>query len=413
MSTLVEELEHEWDQDVTKQKEQRKKDSVVRVKLFEYYEDNNRILLVMELAKRGNVWDLIGNSFLPEPMAKDIMRQQKPLDNDAGSTAVPSPDNDAGSAAWPPLNNDARSTSVPSPDNDAGSAALPPLNNDARSMSVPTPDNDAGNAALPPLNNDARSTFHVGSGCTDANTYTQAIADARCVFDMAKEFGYHLSLLDIGGGFPGCLNSKVTFEEIASVVDTGLESYFPADLGLRIIAEPGRFFMTSAFTLAVNVIAKRAVGVDGEPAEANGNEEPSFMYYLNDGVYRSFNCLLYDHAQVSPVVYKEVSDDEPVFASSLWGPTCDGLDCVLNQCPLPELNVGDWLIFPDMGAYTLVAASTFNGFPRPPVHCIITHSDWLMELCPTFSSVANAFMGFGCGGGGGPKVVLPPTNVEV
>ncbi len=27
-------------------------------------------------------------------------------------------------------------------------------------------------------------SFHVGSGCTDAETYTQAIADARCVFDM-------------------------------------------------------------------------------------------------------------------------------------------------------------------------------------------------------------------------------------
>lgn len=27
-------------------------------------------------------------------------------------------------------------------------------------------------------------SFHVGSGCTDAETFTQAIADARCVFDM-------------------------------------------------------------------------------------------------------------------------------------------------------------------------------------------------------------------------------------
>lgn len=27
-------------------------------------------------------------------------------------------------------------------------------------------------------------SFHVGSGCTDPETYSQAIADARCVFDM-------------------------------------------------------------------------------------------------------------------------------------------------------------------------------------------------------------------------------------
>ena len=24
------------------------------------------------------------------------------------------------------------------------------------------------------------------------------------------------------------------------------------------------------------------------------------MYYVNDGVYGSFNCLLYDHAEVEP-----------------------------------------------------------------------------------------------------------------
>lgn len=31
-------------------------------------------------------------------------------------------------------------------------------------------------------------SFHVGSGCTDPETYTQAIADARCVFDTGVGF---------------------------------------------------------------------------------------------------------------------------------------------------------------------------------------------------------------------------------
>ena len=29
---------------------------------------------------------------------------------------------------------------------------------------------------------------------------------------------------------------------------------------------------------------------------------------------------------------------------------------------------GDWLLFPNMGAYTSVTSSEFNGFPRPPVY---------------------------------------------
>ena len=36
-----------------------------------------------------------------------------------------------------------------------------------------------------------------------------------------------------------------------------LESLFPEDCGVSIIAEPGRFFVASAFTLAVNVISRR------------------------------------------------------------------------------------------------------------------------------------------------------------
>jgi hypothetical protein len=34
---------------------------------------------------------------------------------------------------------------------------------------------------------------------------------------------------------------------------------------------------------------------------------------------------------------------------------------------MEELDVGDWLWFPNMGAYTTVTASEFNGFPKPPV----------------------------------------------
>ena len=31
------------------------------------------------------------------------------------------------------------------------------------------------------------------------------------------------------------------------------------------------------------------------------------------------------------------------------------------------MNIGDWMYFPNMGAYTLAAASKFNGFKQPKV----------------------------------------------
>lgn len=53
------------------------------------------------------------------------------------------------------------------------------------------------------------------------------------------------------------------------------------------------------------------------------------MYYINDGVYGSFNCNLYDHKIVYPITLK--SPDEELFKSSVWGPTCDALDQVSND----------------------------------------------------------------------------------
>jgi hypothetical protein len=34
---------------------------------------------------------------------------------------------------------------------------------------------------------------------------------------------------------------------------------------------------------------------------------------------------------------------------------------------MEELEVGDWLYFPLMGAYTSATASEFNGFPKPHI----------------------------------------------
>lgn len=57
-------------------------------------------------------------------------------------------------------------------------------------------------------------SFHVGSGCYDAEAYAAAVMSARTVFDIAQEHGFHFDLLDIGGGFPGQSSAKLSFEEV-------------------------------------------------------------------------------------------------------------------------------------------------------------------------------------------------------
>lgn len=64
--------------------------------------------------------------------------------------------------------------------------------------------------------------------------------------------------------------------------------------------------------------------------------------------------------------------------SSIWGPTCDGLDQVVENVLMHDLDLGDWIIFENMGAYTLPVASPFNGFPVPKVHVIADENVWLL-----------------------------------
>ncbi|ERL89919.1 hypothetical protein D910_07278, partial [Dendroctonus ponderosae] len=212
-------------------------------------------------------------------------------------------------------------------------------------------------------------SFHVGSGCREPAVFRRAISAARDVFDYASTVGFKFSLLDIGGGYPGVRGSSLT--DIAAVVNNALEDFF-RDMDVRVIAEPGRYYVTSAFTLACNIHSVRKItDVDDQGRRF----ETHRMYYINDGVYGSFNCVLYDHQVVCPVPLKEYPESRRI-SSSVWGPTCDGLDRVIEDISLPDMNIGDWMVFEDMGAYTLPVASTFNGFPVPEVCYIIKQHEW-------------------------------------
>lgn len=62
---------------------------------------------------------------------------------------------------------------------------------------------------------------------------------------------------------------------------------------------------------------------------------------------------------------------EPGPPATIYGPTCDSLDLVCQDVPLPLLAPGSWLLWQDMGAYTLSTAGTFNGFPKAAVYPVV------------------------------------------
>ncbi|XP_042339207.1 ornithine decarboxylase-like, partial [Plectropomus leopardus] len=204
--------------------------------------------------------------------------------------------------------------------------------------------------------------------------------DARHVFDVGNLQGFQMRLLDIGGGFSGTGDFKGKFEEFSEVINGALDEFFPPDSGVRIIAEPGRFYVESAFTLAVNVIAKRVLleDIDKQGEVEETSPERMMMYYINDGVYGSVSCLNYDpgHTNIEPYPHRAVESSEQKYRSVIWGPTCNSLDKVIENYWMPECHVGDWLLFDSMGAYSVSVVTDFNGFERAHIYTIVTAETW-------------------------------------
>lgn len=95
-------------------------------------------------------------------------------------------------------------------------------------------------------------------------------------------------------------------------------------------------------------------------------------------MYGSFNCITFDHAVVHPIPLVRAGvfcldscevESQPLqeFQCSIWGPTCDSIDCIGRDMQMPEMFIGDWVLFRNMGAYTVAAASAFNGFQKSPI----------------------------------------------
>jgi ornithine decarboxylase len=198
-------------------------------------------------------------------------------------------------------------------------------------------------------------SFHVGSGCSQAGAFRGAFQRARMAWDEAVRQGFTPRLLDIGGGFPGWdEEGQANFADHAADIREMLDELFPSP-DIQVIAEPGRFFAAKCQSVLTTVVSVK-------------DDQTGSRYYLNDGLYGSFNCLLYDHAELPrPKILRNghaISYEEagPTRACTIFGPTCDGFDMLSDTMSLPHLQVGDRLLFENLGAYTSSACTSFNGF---------------------------------------------------
>jgi ornithine decarboxylase len=193
-------------------------------------------------------------------------------------------------------------------------------------------------------------SFHVGSQCTNFDNYVQALNLAANVLSEAEtRTGKRIRILDIGGGFPvkyhpGVLSLRVLTRKL----NAELKRLFEPDI--QILAEPGRFLVANSCTLVSKVIGKAFR--DGKPS-----------YYINDGIYHTYSGQIFDHCVYPVRAFKEGVTQ----ISAVFGPTCDAFDTVTMSAELPELEIGDLVYSENIGAYSIVSSTYFNGFPPAKV----------------------------------------------
>ncbi|KAF1508486.1 Antizyme inhibitor 2, partial [Eudyptula albosignata] len=212
-------------------------------------------------------------------------------------------------------------------------------------------------------------SFHLGSRVLEPEAFAQSVAAAQLAFEMGRELGYRMHLLDIGGGFPGTEDTRTRFEEIAAMINSALDLYFPDGCGVEIVARPGRYYVTSAFAFAASITAMEEV-----PAEQPGSDGR-----WDGGTGPPVGPSPPEPSPCSPPrgrVWRQEEPHHPLRSSSLRGPPGHAEDLIADGLELPELQVGDWLIFEDMGAYTIATSSLLGGCPQPQITYAMSRVAW-------------------------------------
>ena len=143
--------------------------------------------------------------------------------------------------------------------------------------------------------------FHVGSGCKNVKSFKHAFKNTYKVFKIANSLGIKMNQVDIGGGF-NSTNAEYdgiilpSFETVAKKIRQSIKklnekvALLDPDIMIQYISEPGRFFVSESTSVATCIFLKKQ------------DEEKNIQtLFIDDGIYGSFNNMMYDHYCPQPI----------------------------------------------------------------------------------------------------------------
>ncbi|MBP5856302.1 type III PLP-dependent enzyme [Marivibrio halodurans] len=205
-------------------------------------------------------------------------------------------------------------------------------------------------------------SFHVGSQQTRLAAWDAVLDRVAALYDRLAADGIHLSLVNIGGGFPARYRGPAPDPiRYAEAVAAAVAARFGSARPVAVIAEPGRGLVADAGVIEAEVMLVAEKG-DGDPRRWVTLDIGKFtgLAETMDEAIKYRILTPHDGGPTGPVV--------------LSGPTCDSADVLYEQTDirLPlALREGDRVYILGCGAYTQTYSSVgFNGFDPLGCSCV-------------------------------------------
>lgn len=165
----------------------------------------------------------------------------------------------------------------------------------------------------------------------------------RYAASVIKKYNLHLDYLDVGGGYFGIFPNKPTFEDYAEAICSPLKGA-PLE-HLKIIVEPGNALTASCFKFLSEVIDVKKV--DGRT-----------RFVTTDASRNDIDPFFKKSDYLKEIIHKdERRPIEPL--QIVTGCTCLEYDRLFTLVDRPLLEVGDRILYNNVGAYTLTLSPQF------------------------------------------------------
>lgn len=211
---------------------------------------------------------------------------------------------------------------------------------------------------------------HIGSQLLDLSPYRDAYRRLAGLVRDLRGAGHVIERVDLGGGI-GISYTGDTAPSLADYARIVRETV--ADLGCRLMVEPGRSISGDAGVLLSRVLFIK-------PGRANN------FVILDAAMNDLIRPAMYD-AWHGIVPLRQPAEGTETAEYDVVGPVCESSDTFAKGRELPPLAAGDLVAFTVAGAYGAVMASTYNTRALVPEVLVDKDRFAIVRKRPTFDEM--------------------------